>query len=350
VVGINQVVWDSASLHASTPRPDELLDQHTRYLFVVTDGVRDLQGAGPAGGPLVGAARAGARGPVAGAAWRRPSRARRHPLHHAERDLDAREDPPPDQDGGTASRRLRVDGERRPAVFAVADLTGIVFRRQVGTTTFAPTPVPVSALGVVPGAVGRVAFGRYDSPSYETAQGIIPQVPTRTGSPAVQRIETVYLTLFLPSGPPPAQGWPVALFGHGLGDNKNAGPWRVAAILAQQGVATAAINVVGHGFGPAGTLEIGLAGGGSATVPPAARAVDQNGDGQYGAFEGVPGAAAVRDRRRARRAPADRRRPDAARARDRGRRRRGRRRPARPGPVADLPPSASRSAESTARC
>src|SRR5215813_5594971 len=43
VVGINQVVWDPATntLHAES---DELLDQHTRYLLVVTDGVRDTAG------------------------------------------------------------------------------------------------------------------------------------------------------------------------------------------------------------------------------------------------------------------------------------------------------------------
>src|SRR5947207_13121456 len=42
-VGINQIVWDPATnmLHAES---DELLDQHTRYLLVVTDGVRDTDG------------------------------------------------------------------------------------------------------------------------------------------------------------------------------------------------------------------------------------------------------------------------------------------------------------------
>src|SRR5436309_10882790 len=36
-IGINQIVWDPATntLHAES---DELLDQHTRYLLVVTDG------------------------------------------------------------------------------------------------------------------------------------------------------------------------------------------------------------------------------------------------------------------------------------------------------------------------
>src|SRR5881397_2118129 len=43
VIGINQIVWDPATntLHAES---DEFLDQHTRYLLVVTDGVRDTAG------------------------------------------------------------------------------------------------------------------------------------------------------------------------------------------------------------------------------------------------------------------------------------------------------------------
>src|SRR5262249_54526735 len=43
VVAINQIVWDppTNTLHAES---DEFLDQHTRYLLVVTDGVRDTAG------------------------------------------------------------------------------------------------------------------------------------------------------------------------------------------------------------------------------------------------------------------------------------------------------------------
>ena len=42
-VGINQVVWDTASntLHVES---DELLEQHTRYALVVTSRVRDASG------------------------------------------------------------------------------------------------------------------------------------------------------------------------------------------------------------------------------------------------------------------------------------------------------------------
>src|SRR6516165_3187600 len=43
VVGINQVVWDPATntLHVES---DQLLDQHTRYALIVTDGLRDATG------------------------------------------------------------------------------------------------------------------------------------------------------------------------------------------------------------------------------------------------------------------------------------------------------------------
>src|SRR5205823_5897978 len=43
VIGINQVVWDPATntLHAES---DQLLDQHTRYALIVTNGVRDADG------------------------------------------------------------------------------------------------------------------------------------------------------------------------------------------------------------------------------------------------------------------------------------------------------------------
>src|SRR5689334_16149500 len=42
-VGINQVVWDPASKTLAF-ESDELLEEHSRYLLVVTDGVRDANG------------------------------------------------------------------------------------------------------------------------------------------------------------------------------------------------------------------------------------------------------------------------------------------------------------------
>jgi hypothetical protein len=99
--------------------------------------------------------------------------------------------------------------------FAVERLTALVFNRQATTAPgFVQSPVPLSLLGVVPGAVGQLAFGRYLSPDYETAEKFIPPVATLLGVPAVQAVVPVYVNLFLPAGTLPPGGWPVALFGH----------------------------------------------------------------------------------------------------------------------------------------
>ena len=70
-------------------------------------------------------------------------------------------------------------------------------------------------------------------------------IGTKTGEPAVQTTNTLYFNLFLPMGTPPEAGWPVAIFGHGFGDTKNNSPFVVAEVMAQQGIATIAIDVVG---------------------------------------------------------------------------------------------------------
>jgi hypothetical protein len=60
--------------------------------------------------------------------------------------------------------------------------------------------------------------------------------------------------------------------------------------MAQRGIATIGINVVGHGFGPRSTVTV-LRPVGNVTVPGGGRAVDQNGDGQFGSTEGSAAAA-----------------------------------------------------------
>jgi hypothetical protein len=165
----------------------------------------------------------------------------------------------------------------------------VIFNRDRPAPPTGPTTaVPVSALGAIPGAVGAVAFGRYQSPDYHVSPGeFIPPTGTRTGAPVVQRMNTVYFNLVLPAGPRPAGGWPVAIFGHGFGDNKNNSPFAVAASMAAQGIATIAINVVGHGFGPNGTITVNRTGGLPAVnLPAGGRGVDQNADGVFSSTEG----------------------------------------------------------------
>ena len=131
------------------------------------------------------------------------------------------------------------------------------------------------ALDVFPGKVGRLVFGAYDSPDYETAAKEIPAVPTTT-APAPQGSNRIQFELFLPSGAKPAGGWPVAIFGHGFTDSKQGAPWTVASSLANAGIATIAINVVGHGFGALGTYTVSEPGGAPVTFPAGGRGIDHS--------------------------------------------------------------------------
>jgi hypothetical protein len=306
VVGINQVVWDPATntLHAES---DELLDQHTRYALIVTNGVRDT-----AGDPVEAGSFATFR----------------HDLNFGQtKDVDLK-----------AYRKALLDAVDASGVQPKAIVTASVFTTQSATAVLekirdrikamTPAPatfllgpggsrtvfplisssgpitigfrpqrtvvgplspvvnVPTAALLVQPG-VGSIAFGKFGSPDWETPGKIIPAIGTRTGVPAVQGENDIdmYFNLILPSGPKPAHGWPVAIFGHGFGDNKNNSPFVVAATMADHGIATIAINVVGHGFGAAGTLTV-TSNGTAVTLPAGGRGIDQDGSPNIDSTEG----------------------------------------------------------------
>jgi Bacterial virulence factor lipase N-terminal len=304
VVGINQIVWDPASstLHAES---DKLLDQDTTYALVVTTRVRDASGDpigadrfrqvlnfGHTKDPGLKAYRKellDALARVRAVTGNAPSRiaslsvfttqSATAVMEKIRRQLDAM---PP------SAARFDLGPAGARTVFPFPAVTSVVFDRQLHTTgPLSPTVTPAGALGVIPGSVGTLAFGSYRSPDYETAAGEIPQVGTGTGVPAVRSTNTVYFNLIIPTGVEPPGGWPVAIFGHGFGDNKNSSPFLVASTLAHAGIATIAINVVGHGFGPAGTLTVNRSDGPPVTFDAGGRAVDQNGDGVFDSTEGV---------------------------------------------------------------
>jgi hypothetical protein len=176
-------------------------------------------------------------------------------------------------------------GER--AVFPLLGVASAVFRRQVSTVpSFTDSVLPLVALHApVPGGISTIAFGRYASPNYLGADQAMPVLGTRTGVPTPQGTADLYFSLTLPAGARPAAGWPVAIFGHGFGDSRFGAFFVVAGSLAQQGIATIAINVVGHGGGPLGTVTVNT-GSGAIVVPAGGRGMDQNGDTAIGSTEG----------------------------------------------------------------
>ena len=308
VTGINQRTWHPATntLHLES---DEQLDQHTTYLLVVTTGVHDAAGEAIGDANWRRALNFGQTKSTADKAYRKalldalnllPAGVESEDvaavslfttqsitalLEQVRGQIKASLPSP-------ASFLLGPAGAR--TVFTRALVTSIGFNRQ--TTAAPPAPGPGAPIAAFPvlhlfGTVGTVAFGAYDSPDYETALKVIPAVGSRTGSPQRQGTNRVHFNLFLPSGPTPAGGWPVALYGHGFTDNKNNSPFVVASSMAGAGIATIAINVVGHGGGELGTLTVNQAVGAPVTLSAGGRGIDQTGDGLIDLTEGVDAAA-----------------------------------------------------------
>jgi hypothetical protein len=285
-VGINQVVWDPASntLHLE---PDELLEQHTRYAVIVTDRVRDAGGA-----------------PIRGAHFTRT----RHGFPKAYDD-DVSEGIERSARHGRARvvaasvfTTMSVSAElekiqhaiqsRHPApasvsYFPIASVAGLTWNVEaVAGGPLTPVALPgFGALFAFGPTVSAIAFGKYVSPNYLRADSTFEPTETRRGAPVQQGTNEVHFNIVLPAGPKPAAGYPVAIYGHGFTDHKLGGFLVVAASMAQRGIATVGINVVGHGFGPAGTVTVHRPSG-NVTVPGGGRAVDQNGDGVFGSTEG----------------------------------------------------------------
>ena len=309
VVGINRVVWDPVTntLHFEA---DELLEQHTRYALIVTNKLRDVAG-NPVGGSegfrrfrhdlnfgqshdrdlkkyrkvlldaLEAARTAGFLESDIVSASVFTTQSVTSTLEKIRDQIKAGTPLPADFNIGPGGTR---------AVFSLDNMSSLSFSpqiRQSPATLGAPVTLPLSLLRLIPGAVGQVAFGKYQSPQYIVHPGeYIPEVGTLTGVPQVQDTSEVFFNLIMPSGTAPAEGWPVVIFVHGSPTNKNNQALEVAAVMASHGIATIAINHVGNGQGPLGTLTVNQISGPPVTVPAGGRSLDQNHDNNIDEGEG----------------------------------------------------------------
>jgi len=294
-VEVNQVVWDVATttLFAES---DQLLDQHTRYALIVTNGVRDVAGDAVEAGDFAAFRRNLNFGQTKSAALKAYRRALLDALAAGGVNPNAvvAASVFTTQSTTAVLEKIRNQIKRGPALAAtllgqafprVPSMT-VVFNRQVrvsGSDSIETSFLPLDLLDPA-GHIGAMAFGSYPSSDFETSDKYIPPVGTLAGSPSPQAHASIYFNLFIPTGTPPATGWPVAIFGHGFTDSKQGAPFTVAASFADKGIATIAINVVGHGGGPGGSLVVLPYG---AVIPSGGRGIDQNGDGTIDSTEGV---------------------------------------------------------------
>lgn len=296
-IGLAQLVWDGES-HTLYARPERYLLQARRYALVLTSKVLDDGGqplAPAAGEPLVTEA---AYGVSAEGLVTKQLRS----LGVPRRDVAA-VSVFTTQSVTVGLEQIRAVIEAAPApelrfavgpggarsAYARVELDGIELRRQVSSDPAAPLDeveeLPLTL--VSPTDVRTIAFGRFRSKSFLTPDRRIPATATRAEAPSPQGAEDVDVTLFLPAGNRPPDGWPVAIFGHGYGDDRHLVPTTVAGTLARFGFATIAINVVGHGGGPAGTLTVLRTGQDPVTLPAGGRGIDLDGDGRIRSTEGV---------------------------------------------------------------
>jgi hypothetical protein len=294
-IGIDQAVWEplTNTLHAESA---ELLKQDETYLLVATTGLRGSDGGPVERTSFLHDLNFGQTQDLAAKLYRTKLRVALQTTRTFTTAVAASLFTTQSITADLAKIRSQIDASiPAPAAvtasFARSQIAAIAWNRQTSTSgPLTQSFLPVPALDVFPGSVGRVVFGTYLSPDYETAAKEIPATPTRTGAPQPQGTNSISYTLFLPSGPEPARGWPVELFGHGFTDSKQGAPWAVASSLAHAGIATIAINVVGHGGGAGGNLTI-VTPSGPTVIPDGGRGIDQDGNGTIDSTEGVNAAA-----------------------------------------------------------
>lgn len=293
IVTIDQVIWNPAT-NSVLAKPSVVLDQHRRYALVITDAVTDsgglavtadaafrtcLQGFTPncsalaqtlssVAVPLPGhtIVAASVFTTMSATAW----------LEHA-RDI-------------LSYVPVNVTLAQPQSTFRVADLSGIVLHEHIGVNpaTFSDVALPISA-SLLSG-LDRVVIGSYESPNFLEYDQTIRPGPTRPDLNVPDSVNQVGFNALLPSTAKPAAGYPVVIFGHGFGDSRFGGPTAVAPALARAGLATIAIDAVGHGFGPQSSVTFIDAAGKSTTVNALGRSRDLNGDG---VIEGNEGCAVV---------------------------------------------------------
>src|SRR4051812_33922150 len=121
-VGINQAVWEPTT-NTLYAKADEMLDQHTRYLLIVTRGVRDASGAPIAASDAFRRLHTGEHG-ASDFSARLYLRSLRHALHHAR------------------AAGVRHEDVAVASLFTTASVTSalVTLRNQIAA---APAPAPV---------------------------------------------------------------------------------------------------------------------------------------------------------------------------------------------------------------
>jgi hypothetical protein len=287
-MAINQVVYDPAT-NTMYAKPDNVLDQHRHYALVVTDAVKDTAGTAVVADPAYLACLASSSAYCTSLAQAVSSIAGGvAPQHIVSASVFT-----------TMSATAWLEHARdilpfvstapglvQPSTFSIPNLSTIVLHNQTGWSPVRFSDVTIPLPAFLLNGLGTLVVGYFTSPNFMEQDGSILNSPTLPGLAIPNSLNVVYYNALLPTTPPPPGGYPVVIFGHGLGDSRWGGPTAVAPVLARAGFATIAIDAVGHGFGPLSTVTLVDNAGNSTTIPGGGRSVDLNGDGAIESDEG----------------------------------------------------------------
>ena len=287
-MAINQVVYDPAT-NTMYAKPDNVLDQHRHYGLIVTDAVKDTSGNAVVSDPAYLACLADGSAYCVSLAQAVASLAAGvAPQHIVAASVFT-----------TMSATAWLEHARdilpfvptapglvQPSTFSIPNLTTITLHEQTGWSPVRfndlTLPLPAALLD----GLGTLVVGYFTSPNFLQGDQSILNSPTLPGLQIPSSMNVVLYNALLPTSPAPPNGYPVVIFGHGLGDSRWGGPTAVAPVLARAGYAVIAINAVGHGFGPLSTVTLTDNAGHSTTIPSGGRGVDLNGDGIIESDEG----------------------------------------------------------------
>ena len=277
-IGINQVIFDAVG-NCVYAKPDQVLDQQTRYLLTVSSAVKDADGesltADKGFSDCVANGNSGYCRALSSAIGQLSNGGGNN---GGDGEFDNQQQ---NGQGDFVSAslfttlsatswlqgaRAQVNQNPGPSPVLPAGLVSAFDLSAVKSITWMPDTgaagvnydqaLPLSVLA----GVGKIAFGLYLSPLYLNTSG--PQAGTISTTPTNKPIAPpsmlipVSFHVFLPAGNVPKGGFPVIIYGHGLGDSQFGAPTFAAGTWAQKGFATLAIEIVGHGFGPKGMTKI----------------------------------------------------------------------------------------------
>jgi len=109
-----------------------------------------------------------------------------------------------------------------------------------------PTGIAHDHVGVI--GTGQITIARFrgDDVGTNGPEDKTFQLDPVTGTPRLVAIDTIPITFILPAAPPPPSGYPVVIYGHGLGAGRDALE-TFAEPLTSQGYALVGIDMFGHG-------------------------------------------------------------------------------------------------------